>query len=203
MKNITLSLASVLLFSFTYAQKAVLKSGSLDALKGQTELNVTYEYDGLKMGTGKKIKSEEEYIKEKVSEYNEKEAGKGDKWLEKWKSDRSNFYQPKFEDLMNKGLEKSGMKVAQNLSGAKYTLKVKATRIEPGISAYAFKIPASVDALFTFVETSTGKEIAVVEILESPGQLPSAFDFDSATRISEGFEKAGKTLSGFISKQLK
>ncbi len=203
MKNLTLLLAAVLLFSYTYAQKAELKSGSVSALAGQTELNVIYDYEGLKIGSGKKARTEEEYIKEKVSEYNAKEPGKGDKWLEKWKSDRPNFYQPKFEDLMNKGLEKAGIKVAQNLSSAKYTLKVNATRIEPGISTYAFKIPAQVDATFTITETATGKEIAVIEILESPGQLPSAFDFDSATRISEGFEKAGKTLSGYISKNLK
>ena len=43
MKNITLSLAAVLLFSFTYAQKAVLKSGSVKGLKGQSELNVEFD----------------------------------------------------------------------------------------------------------------------------------------------------------------
>ncbi|HWN96764.1 MAG TPA: hypothetical protein VNT99_17175, partial [Methylomirabilota bacterium] len=71
-----------------------LISGSLDFLKGEKTLNVEYTYDGLTVGKG----TEQAYIDKKVAEFNAKEAGKGEKWLEGWKTDRTKRYQPKFEE---------------------------------------------------------------------------------------------------------
>ena len=63
------------------AQKIKMKSGSLDFLKGQTSLLVKYDYSNMAVG---KFTDEAEYIAKKKAEYNEKEAGKGDKWAEAW-----------------------------------------------------------------------------------------------------------------------
>lgn len=203
MKNITLTLASVLLFTLTYAQKAVLKSGSFSALKGQKELNLVYDYDALKIGTGKKAKAEEDYIKEKVEEYNKKEAGKGDSWKVAFKGDRDRVYHVKFEELLNKGLEKSGIKASRNNSGAKYTLHVKTTRIEPGWNIGVSKYPAFVDLMFTLTETGSTTALGVAEQLNNPGAQAMGFDYDSSTRISEGYAKGAKVFAGFLAKQIK
>ena len=74
MKKI-LSLVIVGLFSIglVSAQKVKVLKGDLAFLKGQSKLNVEYVYDGMKVG---KKQTEEEYIKEKTTEANKKEAGK-------------------------------------------------------------------------------------------------------------------------------
>jgi len=203
MKNITLSLAALLLFSFTYAQKAVLKSGSFKALKGQKEVNLVYDYDALKIGTGKKAKAEDTYVNEKVEEYNKKEAGKGDSWKVAFKGDRDRVYHLKFEELFNKSLSKAGIKASQNNSGAKYTLHVKTTRIEPGWNIGISKYPAFVDLLFTLTETGSTTPLGVAEQLNNPGAQAMGFDYDSSTRISEAYAKGAKVFAGFLGKQTK
>jgi murein L,D-transpeptidase YcbB/YkuD len=205
MKNIV-SLFILTLFAFfsASAQKPVLKSGSLSALKGQKEINLVYEYEGMKVGTGKKAKKESDYVNAKVEEYNKKEPGRGDKWKEAWtNTDRSNRYQPKFEELLNKGLEKQGVKAAQNLSTAKYTLKVVTTRVEPGWNIGVTKYPAYLDVMVYLMETGGTKELAVIEILNSPGSQAMGFDYDTGTRVAEGYAKAGKSLAAFLAKNLK
>lgn len=201
MKNITLSLAGVLLFSFAYAQKPVLKSGTFSGLKGQSELNVEFDYSALKVGSGKKAKTEADYTAEKVKEHNEKEAGKGDKWLEGWNSAPDKRYKPKFFELLNDGLKKSGVTAGEGKSGAKYTLVVKTTRIEPGVNVAVYKVPASADMVYELKEGGT--VVGVVEILNSPGSQFSGYDFDAGTRIAESYAKSAKTLAGYIAKQLK
>ncbi len=48
-----------------------LKSGSLDFLKGETQVNVEYSYDGMRVS---KFATEQEYLDKKTAEYNAKEA---------------------------------------------------------------------------------------------------------------------------------
>ncbi|MCG3164271.1 MAG: hypothetical protein POELPBGB_00025 [Bacteroidia bacterium] len=201
MKNITLSLAAVLLFSYTYAQKAVLKSGSVKGLKGQSELNVEFDYSQLKVGSGKKAQPEAAYTAEKVAEHNKKEAGKGDKWLEGWNSAPDKRYKPKFFELLNDGLKKSGVTAGEGKSGAKYTLVVKTTRLEPGWNIGISKMPAFADMVYELKEG--GNVVATIEILNSPGSQFSGYDFDAGTRLAEAYAKSAKTLAAFISKQIK
>ena len=110
MKTKFTMLASLgLLMGFaSFAQKIKVTSGDLDFLKGQTAINVEYNYDN--MGVGK-FDKEEDYINQKVEDYNKKEAGRGDKWKESWIGDREERFEPKFEELINKNLEKSNVKV--------------------------------------------------------------------------------------------
>lgn len=201
MKQLTLAIAAILLFNFTYAQKAVLKSGSVKGLKGQSELNVEFDFSALKVGTGKKAKTEADYVAEKVAEHNKKEAGKGDKWLEGWKNARDKHYKPKFFELLNDGLKKNGITAGEGKSGAKYTLLVKTTRIEPGYNIGVSKMPASADMVYELKEG--GNVVAVIEILNSPGSQFAGYDFDASTRIAECYAKSAKTLAGFIAKNAK
>jgi hypothetical protein len=47
------------------AQRFKLTEGSLDLLKGQTEINTEFTYDNLKVG---KYDNEEDYIRDKTAE---------------------------------------------------------------------------------------------------------------------------------------
>ena len=181
------------------AQDLKLQSGSLGFLKGEKTLNVEYVYDGLIVG---KI-TEKAYTEEKVAGYNKKEPGKGDKWLQAWKSDRAARYEPKFEDLINKQLSsrKAGLTVAKNAE-AKYTLVLKTTNLEPGWNVAVMRRPALVSTRAEFFETKNrGRELAVVTVLEAPGRDAMGNDFDIAYRVQEGYAKTGKELGAFLYKK--
>ncbi len=47
-------------------------------------------------------KAEEDYKKEKIDYYNQKQPGKGERWAEKWANSRPMTYEPMFEELINK-----------------------------------------------------------------------------------------------------
>ena len=153
------------------------------------------------MGTGKKAQAEAAYTAEKVADHNKKEAGKGDKWLEGWNTAPDKRYKPKFFELFNKGLEKNGIVAGEGKSGAKYTLVVKTTRLEPGWNIGISKYPAFADMTYELKEGSN--KVATIEILNSPGSQFSGYDFDAGTRLAEAYAKSAKTLAAFIAKNAK
>lgn len=181
------------------AQSVKLESGELGFLKGETTLNVEFTYDGLKVG---KL-AEAEYIEKHVSEANAKEAGGGDRWLEKWKADRSQRYETKFAELMNKQFteRKAGLKLDHD-PAAKYTLVLKTTMLEPGFNVGIMRMPASVSTVAEFYDTKDRSHaLAVVTILKAPGRDGMGYDFDAGFRLQEGYAKTGKELGGFICKK--
>jgi hypothetical protein len=182
------------------AQKITFKSGSLDFIKGQQVILVKYDYSNIGVG---KFDKEDDYITQKVADYNKKEAGTGDKWKEGWFNDRQTRYAPKFEELFNKGMESKNLKCSQNASEAKYEMIVHTTFIEPGFNVGVTRKPAFVSAEIIFKEIGTGKELAVVIIQNSPGNGAMGYDFDAGLRIQEGYAKMGKSLAAFIIKKNK
>jgi len=139
-------------YSVNYATKGpklIHKSGDLSFLKGQTKLNIEYVYDNMMVGK----KPEAQYITEKVEKYNKDEAGKGDKWLESWKNDRTKRFEPKFEELLNKNLEGVNVNVSSSNKDAKYTLILKTVYTDPGYNIGITRKPSYIDVVVTFVET--------------------------------------------------
>ncbi len=198
MKTKFTMLASLgLLMGFaSFAQKIKVTSGDLDFLKGQTAINVEYNYDN--MGVGK-FDKEEDYINEKVEDYNKKEAGRGDKWRESWIADREERFEPKFEELLNKNLEKSNVKAGE-FPDAAYTMLVKTTYTEPGFNVGVVRKNAYTDYEVVFIENETQEEVATMTIVKSPGLGAMGYDFDSGLRIQESYAKAGKELGQYLAK---
>lgn len=185
-----LLLTSMLLSGIVYSQKIKVKEGKADVLKNEKSLNIEFSYDNLSVG---KFKNEEEYIAKKREEYNKKEDGKGDKWADGWKNDRSRAYEPQFIEQF---LEKSGVK---NEKDAKYTLIFHTTFIEPGFNVGAWRKNAYIDAVVTVVETANRNNVvAVINVDNAPGRDAMGYDFDTSWRISEAYAKAGKSLAKFI-----
>ena len=180
------------------AQKIKIEKGSLDFLKGQKSLLVTFDYSN--MGVGK-FEKEEDYIAKKTADYNKSEAGKGDKWAESWKADRATRYEPKFETLFNEYSEKTGLIGNRTVTDAQFEMKVHTTFTEPGFNIGVTRKNAYIDVMVTFRNISTGQEEAVVSVYACPGRDVFGYDFDTGYRIEEAYAKLGKTLAGFIIKQ--
>jgi hypothetical protein len=178
-----------------YAQKIKLLEGDLSPLKGQKAIKTEFTYDDLTVGN----KKEADYVKDKKATYNEKEAGKGDKWEEAWTDDRKNRFEPKFRELFAKH---SGMTTAEE--SAQYTLIFKTTSMEPGYNIGITRKSASIDAEVWIVESANKeKVIAKISVLNAPGAQFGGYDFDSGTRLQESYAKAGKEIGEFISKKTK
>jgi hypothetical protein len=177
-----------------------LQSGSLDFLRGETQLNVEYSYDRMRVGD---FAREQDYVDRKVAEFNQKEPGRGDRWRKTWVDDRAQRYQPKFEELINKYLadRKSVLKVG-SFKDAKYTLILKTTFTEVGWNAFVMRRPAFIDAQAVFVETQNrANPLAVISITKSPGRDAMGYDFETGYRLQESYAKAGKELGVFIAKK--
>ncbi len=179
------------------AQKIKLVSGNLTFLKGEKAINLQYYYDNVKVGD----MDESNYIKKKVTEYNAKEPGKGDKWLENWKNDRKTRYEPKFEELFNKYLEEVNTKAKEGDATAQYTLLIKTKMIEPGFNVGVVRRSAKIDVEVEISAAgSPENKLAELTIFDVPGADAMGFDFDSGERISEAYAKLGKALAKYIIK---
>lgn len=200
-----LALCSLLFVGAPFASFAAmvkLESGSLDALKQETAVNVVYSYEGMQVG---KFVNEKDYLDKKAAEYNQKEAGRGDTWRKAWVDDRASRFQPKFEELLNKQF--SGSKTPLNFGAhpeAKYTLTVKTTFTEPGWNVAIMRQPALISATVLLVETQNQTSpVATLTITKATGMDAWGYDFDTGLRLQEGYAKAGKELGILIRKKIK
>lgn len=195
-----LSLSFVLttcIFSQSFAQKTKVYEGNFKALKGETMVNVEYDYSNTSVG---KFDKEQDYLDEKVQEKNEEESGSGDSWLIKWKSDREERFEPKFEELMNEYLSKDGVKVGK-YPDAKYTLILKTTHTEPGWNVGVMRKSAHINADIWLVETGSEDALGKMEMRKVPGRDAWGLDFDTGYRLQEAYAKCGKSLAKYLSKK--
>jgi hypothetical protein len=179
------------------AQKITVQSGKVGAVKGQ-KLLATFDYSDMSVG---KFDKEDDYIAEKSSEYNKKEAGKGDNWAASWKGDRSTRYEPKFEELFNKYGENAGVSASRTANDAKFEVNIHTIFTEPGFNVGVMRKPAFINTIVTFKDLSSGQEIAVLKVDNCPGMDAMGYDFDTGVRIQESYAKLGKALAAFIAKQ--
>jgi len=191
MKKIALFSLLMLLFSGVYlnAQKMVVKSGSLDFLKDQKTLLVKYDYSNMAVG---KYDKEAEYIDVKVKEGNDAEPGKGDKWKEEWFGKRTSAYEPGFEELFNKGLDKNGLSCSKTATNAVYAMTIHTTFTDVGYFIGISSKPAYINAEITFTNIATGENVAVVTVEKCPG----------VGGIKESYAKLGKSLAALIAKKM-
>jgi hypothetical protein len=182
------------------AQRVDLKSGDVAVLSDQKTVNIEYDYSEFGVG---KFATEQEYLDKKAAEYNAKEAGKGDTWKKAWVDDRKNRFEPKFEELFNKGMADKGLQVVQSRPDAAYTLIVRTKFIEPGFNVGVMRKNAYVDYEVDLVESANkSTKVAQLNMRNVPGGQFGGFDFDTGVRIAESYAKAGKSLAAFLDKKL-
>ena len=202
MRKQTLLMLSMFMALSAFGQKMKVKQGDFDFLKGQTEINVEFNYDNLKLY--KDNRSEEAYVSERTAELEEKTKGKGKAWAKKWEASKELIYAPKFLELMNRYLQEDyNMYFDQGLTDAKYTLIVDATWMYPGYNVGVMRQPAKLSTTMRFVETAN-RDNVLLEITgkNAPGNRYGG-TFSNEDRLGEGYAKTGKTLAGMIKKRIK
>lgn len=179
------------------AQKLKLVSGSGKEFKNVSELNLKFEYDGMEVG---KYKKEQDYIDQKVKDYNKDEPGSGDRWAEAWVNDRSERFEPRFETEMNNQFVKRGVNIKSGIdTDSEYTLIFKTTFTEPGFNVGVMRKDALINGVALLVETANpDKVLAKISIDKSPGRGAGGYDFDTGYRLQEAYAKAGKEIAYFI-----
>ena len=189
----SLLFAMLLVAGTAIAQKIKVVEGSLAPLKGEKVIQTQFGYSNMLIG--KDGLSEADYISKKKKEYNEKEAGRGDKWEVSWKEDRATRFEPQFNEL----LEKAGMVSTKGAS--KYTLIFNTTRTEPGWNVGIMRQPARIDAEAFVVETANPSTIiAKLTVMNAPGRDAMGYDYESGARIQEAYAKSGKEIGQLIAK---
>ena len=195
------------------AQKITWEKGQETTfLGGQTQLEVEYVYTD--MLCGRKSIPANEYVGEKVKEYNEKEAGKGDDYARKFEEAKTKEYKTKFELSMNKQLAKNNIKVGEDQKDGKFKIILSTTRWFPGYNVGVSSQDAYCDFHLSIVEKAIGTEYAVLTMKNVPGAvlkgvpgmggvMSLTVDHDTFKRVGEAYAKAGKVLGGHIAKKLK
>ncbi|MBT1711128.1 hypothetical protein KK062_22990 [Fulvivirgaceae bacterium PWU5] len=179
-----------------YAQKIKVLEGSLAPLKGQKSIMTEFTYDN--MTIGKDGLPEQEYLTKRKGELNEKEAGRGDTFTQKWVDNRSERYAPKFRELFTEHAKLTSSVDEK----AAYTLIFHTTRTEPGWNVGVMRVPAFIDGEVTIVETAhKDKVIARISALKAPGRDVWGADFDPGARLQEAYAKSGKELGELIAKE--
>ena len=199
MKKLTLFFIAVFILSAggdLFAQK--LKSGSFTAMKGQTVINLQYDYNGMAVG---KYENEQDYINKRVADMNKKEAGTGDTWAKAWVTDRDTRFHPMFEKNLNLKLDAAGAVGKQNATDAKYTLIVRTIFTEPGYNIGVSRQNAYVNMIVDLVETANpGTVLGTVELKNVQSVYMGGYDFDTGSRIQSCYDRAGDWLGNFLLK---
>jgi hypothetical protein len=190
-----LALVAIFALHPAFAQKFKIKEGSLDAIKGQRQMNLLFDYSQMSVG---KFKTEPEYIEKKKGEYNKKESGKGDKWEKDWIADRTERYAPQFTELFNKSND--NIKVGE-YPKEKYTLVVKTTKTEPGYNIAISRKNAEISGEILVVETANpGTVVLRMTFEKALGRSFGGYDYDTGFRIQEAYADLGKALGRYMDK---
>jgi len=200
MKRITLLLLTGIFITAggsLFAQK--LKSGSFSALKGQTVVDLQYDYSNMAVG---KYKNEADYIAKRVKDLNKKEAGSGDIWAKAWVNDRSARFQPMFEKNFNGNADKCELSGKEG-ADAKYTLIIKTIFTEPGFNIGVTRKNAYINMVVELVETGNPQKIlGMCEYKKIQSVNMMGYDFDTGSRIQSCYDRAGDKIANFLCKYM-
>jgi hypothetical protein len=175
-----------------HAQKrAILKitNGSLDFLKEQKVLLVTYDYNNMSVG---KFVKEEDYINMKVAKADSIQSGKGDEWKKEWFDRRSADYEPSFEESFNKYM-RIGLTCSKNANNAAYIMDVHTVFTDVGFFAGITGKVSFISAKITFSQASSGEELAVIYADKCPG---------TGYYVKDAYASLGKKLAKWLNENL-
>jgi hypothetical protein len=179
------------------SQKMKLLSGSLKPLKGEKSYDIVFNYDSMTVG-GDGL-PEKEYLRQKKSDWEAREPGKGSDFVEQWFSDRKRLYEPAFI----KNFEHYSYLKLEDAE-AKYTLIVKTRNMEGGWTIGVAGHPGEISGEMWVVESANKNNvIAKILFFEFTGKFSGGGDFDMTTRIRGAYEVTGRWLGDFVRRKTK
>lgn len=215
MKTIKLFATAMLIAATTvaFAQKTKITKGDFTELKGQTEVNVVWDYSEAQVRGGApfatwKAAPEAEWLQQIVDKKNEKEAGTGDDWKKRWEAAKPNNFESSFETKMAEMWE--GTLVKRGLDNAKYTIRVKVTYMDPGFSMGVSASDAWLSGIIEVVEgdnvtsSLTMDQIKGASAAKSIPGMAVVAAIEGATfekRLGESFEKMAKSFHAKVLKK--
>ncbi|EGV42892.1 hypothetical protein BZARG_2054 [Bizionia argentinensis JUB59] len=171
--------------SAIFSQKAKVQEGDWSNLKGITEYNLVFDYSNLEIP---KFDSEEDFLEDKMSKREEKEAGKGEEFKELWFSDRENFYEPRFIETFNDRYKNNLVKVDKNLESAEYTMKVHTTLMYSGYNVGIVRKNSKIEVTLSVYKNDSPENIIFsVNYTRIEGEGNGGFDFNSGQRIADAY----------------
>lgn len=197
MRNISFIFILLFIINFaSFSQKIYQeKSGGLYILKGETILNLRFDYQGMMVCN----MTEEDYLAQKRDVKNARSEGKGDCWVQQWEQNKSEDFPKRFEVLFNKHMQKKNLKVEKG-ADAPYTLIVRTISLDPGFhTGTIVSQPAFADLDFYFVKSDNPEIILLkLKVKDMVGEPAGFGAFDTGTRMGECYAKAGKMLAKYI-----
>lgn len=142
----------LVLCTMTALQAQKIK-GDASCLKGQSEINIKFDYKGVTYDGD----SESKYLKGE-------DKAKDPEWKAAWTSSfRSEIWENRLIEDLNKEISGKGMECG-DFEGAKYTVIVKFVDIDPGTFAGPMSIPARITCNVSFVKTGSTSPFATLEL---------------------------------------
>lgn len=196
--NILLLMGAFMFPGITMFAQCKLVSGNVSVLKGQSLINLQYDYSNMAIG---KFKNSDDYVADRTADMNKKKPGDGDRWAETWRHDRTSRYQPRFEKNLNQIVGKFNVTCKENATDAKYTLIVRTTFIEPGFNIGIRRENAWIKLEVDLVETANpGMVLASMQMKREDSISMGGYDYDPGGRIMSAYDRAGDHLGGFLAK---
>ena len=187
---ITVALISLFIFAACGSMVAFKKGDNTKGyLQGVKKIGLKFDYSKTAVG---KFSTEEEYIKKK------EEDGKAD-FREKWETQKTTIFIPKFESLINEYSKEKGIEVGTKVEGD-LNMVVYVTHMEPGWNIGISRRDAMINLEIEIFKKGETEPVVVYEMKNVPGYGAAGFDFDAGYRLGQCFAKAGKELGAFFSK---
>lgn len=184
MKKIVILALTIGMITALQAQKV---SGDLSCLKGQKEINITFDYKSVTYDGD----SEAKYLKGE-------DKAKDAEWKAAWTSSfRTDNWEPRLIEDLNKEISKNGMECG-DFADAKYTIIVKLIDIDPGTFAGPMSMPAKITATASIVMTGAKSPKATIELKKITYKY--FMSPQPEARVGEAFSCVGEVIGKKLSK---
>lgn len=193
-----LTLSFLSLSVAVYAQRKVtLTEGDIKSLKGQSTIQIGFTYDSMLVETTQ----EEQFVRAKKAELEQKQAGLGARWEKAWTEDRKWKLEPAFKNMFARTLKVS------TIGKAQYTIMFRTTRTVPGwnFGVALVQQESIIDGEALLYDNSDPTKIlAKLSLKEMDGRGTVAqHAWETGDQIAKAYETAGRELALFIKSNMK
>ncbi|HEY0653968.1 MAG TPA: hypothetical protein VGD65_12605 [Chryseosolibacter sp.] len=180
------------------SQKVTLLEGDLSLLKGQTTIGVTFTYDSMLVETNT---PEEQFVKTKKADLDQKQAGLGARWEKAWTEDRKWKLEPAFKNMFARTLKIS------TIGKSQYAFIFHTRRTVPGwnFGVALVQQESIIDGEAFLIDTSDPTKIlAKLELTGMDGRGTIAqHAWETGDQIAKAYETAGRELAYFVKSNMK